>query len=85
MSHLTTTMAGRVVSRAFDDGIPPGYVPIDDEGHYMYFWDTRVCFISPASPSIAVVLYLRASPRPQTGLSAKDSDTNISSPPRPVS
>lgn len=36
-------MADKLVGRADDDGIPPGYVAVDDQGHYMYFWDTRVC------------------------------------------
>lgn len=33
--------SGKLVGRADDDGIPPGYVPVGN-GTYVYFWDTRV-------------------------------------------
>ncbi|KAI1251653.1 hypothetical protein MGN70_006221 [Eutypa lata] len=51
-------MADKLVGRADDDGIPPGYVAVDDQGHYMYFWDTRTGIIIKWSLFLAFVLFI---------------------------
>ncbi|KAK7751185.1 hypothetical protein SLS62_006869 [Diatrype stigma] len=50
-------MAKKLVGRADDDGLPPGYY-LDEDGRYRYFWDTRTGIIIKWSLFLAFVLFI---------------------------